>query len=207
MKNIIFLLLSLLLFINCSYEKKEVVIGLQPLGKINKQYQDSIQTAIERYYGFKTIVYPFKKIPNNFFINVKSPRYRADSIIYYLRRTKPDSISYMMGLTGYDISCTKKNRDGTVKEPTYKYNDWGILGLGFRPGTACVVSSFRVKGVNKNQQIERLQKVTLHELGHNLGLPHCKYSDKCVMRDAAESVKTVDKVNMSLCKTCLNQIR
>lgn len=206
MKKILFLLFSCLLFINCSFEKKEIIIGIQPLGKITKQYQDSVQTAIERYYGFKTVVYPLQKIPKEFFINVKSPRYRADSIIYYLRRTKPDSISYMMGLTAYDISCTKRNKDKTVKKPAYKYNDWGILGLGFRPGTACIVSSFRVKGVSKNQQIERLQKVTLHELGHNLGLPHCENSDKCVMRDAAESVRTVDKVDMALCKTCLNKI-
>jgi archaemetzincin len=206
MKKILFLLFSCLLFINCSFEKKEIIIGIKPLGKINQQYQDSVQIAIERYYGFKTVVYPLQKIPQKFFINVKSPRYRADSIIYYLRRTKPDSISYMMGLTGFDISCTKRNKDNTVKEPAYKYNDWGILGLGFRPGTACVVSSFRVKGVNKNQQIKRLQKVTLHELGHNLGLPHCKDSEKCVMRDAAESVKTVDKVDMALCESCLNKI-
>lgn len=183
---------------------KNRIVAIQPFEKFPIEFQDSIQKAIEKHYGFETIIYSNKKIPNSFFINVKSPRYRADSIIYTLKKTKADSIDFILALTNVDISCTKKDKEGNVKKPLYKYNDWGVLGLGFRPGVSCVVSSFRVKGVSKNKQIERLQKICLHELGHNLGLHHCKSSKKCVMRDAAESVKTVDLVEMALCEECSN---
>lgn len=214
------LLLLLICLSACSLDKKEKynsfpfnsntsknrIVAIQPFEKFPIEFQDSIQKAIEQYYGFETIIYSNKKIPKSFFINVKSPRYRADSIIYALKKTKADSIDFILALTNVDISCTKKDQDGNVKKPLYKYNDWGILGLGFRPGVSCVVSSFRVKGVSKNKQIERLQKICLHELGHNLGLAHCTSSKKCVMRDAAESVKTVDLVEMALCEKCWDRI-
>ena len=185
---------------------KNKIVAIQPYEKFPIEFQDSIQKAIEKYYGFKTVIYRNQKISKYFFINIKSPRYRADSIIYALKKTKADSIDFILALTNVDISYTKRDKDGYVKKPLYKYNDWGILGLGFRPGVSCIVSSFRVKGVSKHKQIERLQKICLHELGHNLGLAHCKSNKKCVMRDAAESVKTVDLVNMTLCKKCWNKI-
>jgi archaemetzincin len=95
-------------------------------------------------------------------------RYRADSIINYLSRFgTADTV--IIGLTAKDISITK----GSIA-------DWGVMGLGFQPGNACVVSTFRL---SKAQISEQLFKLTLHELGHTEGLPHCKIKT-CLMRDA-----------------------
>lgn len=54
------------------------------------------------------------------------------------------------------------------------------MGLGYMPGNACVISTFRLKG---NNQAEKLYKVAIHELGHTQGLPHCP-DKSCFMRDA-----------------------
>lgn len=64
--------------------------------------------------------------------------------------------------------------------------NYGVMGLGFMPGNACVISSFRL-GDKKNLH-ERLYKVAIHELGHNNGLPHCK-EDSCYMMDAEGKMK------------------
>ena len=48
-----------------------------------------------------------------------------------------------------------------------QYN-YGIMGLSFRSGDACVVSTFRLK------RKDDLWKVTIHEFLHSRGLPHCK---------------------------------
>lgn len=123
-----------------------------------------------------------------------------------MRRIKPDTVSHILGLTKVDISVTKYGDDGEIKAPEHKYKDWGIFGLGFRPGASCVVSNYRLKHSNKQKYIDRLKKVTLHELGHNLGLPHCP--DKhCFMRDAAETIKTIDAVELNLCNLCFNKIQ
>lgn len=48
---------------------------------------------------------------------------------------------------------------------------------------------------------ERLTKVVLHELGHNLGLDHCN-KPNCSMEDAGGTIKTVDRENKEVCPKC-----
>ena len=123
-------------------------------------------------------------------------------LLKYLKSIRPDSIDFMLGLTATDISTTKKDKLGRIKQPKSKYEDWGTFGLGYRPGSACVVSSYRLSKPNKT--IERLQKVVVHELGHNLGLKHCTSKLNCVMDDAAETIRTVDAGHITLCDKCKN---
>ena len=95
-------------------------------------------------------------------------RYRADSLIRYLSRFgSTDTI--LVGLTDKDISTTK----GQIR-------DWGVMGLGYCPGNACVISTYRLSKADLDSQF---YKVVIHELGHTLGLPHCK-DTTCFMRDA-----------------------
>ena len=95
-------------------------------------------------------------------------RYRAEIVLRHLSlRGNADTV--VIGLTEKDLSTTK----GEVY-------DWGILGLGYCPGSACVVSTFRLTKTNLNEQF---YKVAVHELGHTQGLPHCP-EKTCFMRDA-----------------------
>lgn len=111
-------------------------------------------------------------------------RYRADSIIAFLSRNI-FSGHVTIGLTGKDISTTKD-----------KIKDWGIMGLGFRPGNACVVSSFRLK---KEKLYSQFYKVCIHELGHTEGLDHCA-EKTCFMRDAEGGNPTDEET--SFCNKC-----
>ena len=119
---------------------------------------------------------------------------------------KADTVDHIIGLTTKDISVTKYADDGKIKSPKSKYKDWGIFGLGYRQGASCVVSIFRLKYQNKSKFIDRVKKVTLHELGHNLGLPHCE-NQHCFMRDAAETIKTIDQVELNLCDKCFSKVQ
>ena len=47
---------------------------------------------------------------------------------------------------------------------------------------------------------ERLWKISIHELGHTFGLPHCP-NKGCLMQDAHGTVKTVDEES-ELCGDC-----
>jgi archaemetzincin len=92
-----------------------------------------------------------------------------------------------------------------IKKPESKYRDWGVFGLGSCPGKSCVVSTFRVKTTNKKLASERMQKIAIHEVGHNLGLKHCP-DKSCVMTDAVERVATIDNALKQLCHQCERQL-
>jgi len=88
-------------------------------------------------------------------------------------------------LTSKDISASKGN-----------IRDFGIMGLGYRPGNACIASSFRL---SKNKTDEQLFKIAVHELGHTQGLQHCPVKT-CFMR-SAEGKNPTDK-ETGFCRKC-----
>ena len=172
-----------------SIEKETIqkVVVIQPLGNF-KSYQaknvlDQIRTLNSNVVLRQNI--PF---PENAYYKPRN-RYRADSIIKSLRNTIVND-SVIVGLSNFDISTTKNG-----------IKDWGVMGLGYKPGKSCVVSDFRLSVRNKDQQF---YKLVLHELGHTAGLPHCKVKT-CLMRDA-EGGNPLDE-EKDFCNYCKNFLK
>jgi len=180
-------------------------LALQPYGNFVPEWSAEIKRSLEATYPMKFHLLESRDLPETAFVNIKSPRYRADSLLRDLARIKTDTLDHILGLCTQDISTTKRDRNGTVKKPESRYTDWGIFGLGQRPGVAAIVSSFRLMRPPKELFLDRLKKVSIHEVGHNLGLKHCVELG-CVMADAAESLSTVDQVGFELCKKCKHEI-
>lgn len=95
-------------------------------------------------------------------------RFRADYLIHYLAQRTPDGYT-TIGITTKDISTTKNS-----------HYEWGVMGLSYCPGKACVVSDYRL---SVNDQCNQFFKVVVHELGHTQGLRHCPVKT-CFMQDA-----------------------
>jgi archaemetzincin len=190
--------------LSCSQDDKTKV-GIQPLGKIDHLTTSAVYEAIHE--TFRADVYVLKPLlpPESSFINMKTPRYRADKIIEKFRKEKPDSLDYVIIVTDVDISVTKKDQSGNIKKPESKYQDWGVFGYGYSPGPTCIVSSYRIKKSAGITQ-QRIKKIAIHELGHNFGLPHCS-DENCVMLDAAETIQTIDKVDGTFCQGCKKKIK
>ena len=203
MRNLYILLILALAIASCSKAiGPETVIAVQPLGKVSEARQDQVRDAISQVYSFRCIGFSPIEMPEECFVKIKSPRYRADKLIRILKQSKPDSVDYVVGITNFDISTTKKG----VTDSTHKYFDWGIFGLGYRPGPSCVVSTYRLSHANPSVVSERFKKVCVHEVGHNLGLRHCTSGLPCVMADAVEKISTVDNAPLALCDVCQEKI-
>jgi archaemetzincin len=175
-----------------SIKNDEKIIHIVPLGDIDSSYLEFARKQIVNFYGFECVIE--KKIPLTDDILASSKkRYEASKII-----TKYNSKKNVLLLTDADIAHFNKKKN---------IREYGIIGLGFRPGTTCVVSTFRIKkNVSNRKLLERLGKVSIHEVGHNLGLDHCPHDRKCVMNDARGTVKQIDMEDIWLCDKCNQQI-
>lgn len=169
------------------------IVLLQPLAFDDSSSLAFLKDSIEQFYPVTVVVLPAKQFPEHIYYKPRK-RYRADRIIHWLRLNMPDTARTIVGVTAKDISVTK----GEIY-------DYGVMGLGYRPGHACVVSSFRPSKTAKSKRHlqQRLFKLAVHEMGHNFGLPHCP-EETCIMVDAEGQMK-LDK-EKELCNSCKRKL-
>jgi len=195
LKSSSFFILAVILFLtfSCSEKQQQSVKINKPITILIQPFKDISSENVKKTTDGIRKVYPNVKIlktidlPENAYYKDRN-RYRADSIIKFLNsRTSEGYVT--IGLTSKDISVTK----GKIK-------DYGIMGLGYRPGKACVASEFRL---NKNNTDEQFFKIAIHELGHTQGLKHCP-EKTCFMRDAEGGNPTDEEKDFcNKCKTFL----
>lgn len=172
--------------------KKNLTIYIQPLGKVDSDYLNYVKKSVKDFYGYNCIIKTEIDLTNDILSGSKT-RYDANKIL-----EKYNSNSNLVLITEKDIAYKKSSQ----------YPEWGVFGLGLRPGKVCVISTFRLrKNVTKEQMLVRLKKVALHEIGHNLGLSHCTNHRECMMNDADGTIKQVDKERIWFCEKCWDKLK
>ena len=189
MKKIILVLVCILTLSNTTKPSK--IIYIQPLGNVNQEYLTYIKKSVKEFYGYHCVIKTKINLTNAILAKSKT-RYEAGKIL-----KKYNSKENILLITERDIAHRKSR----------EFQEWGVFGLGFRPGTTCVISTFRLKkNVSKAKFLERLKKVALHEIGHNLRLEHCTIDKNCMMTSAGGTVKQVDREKIWFCKKCWETI-
>lgn len=167
------------------------VIYVQPLGAALPEADvNLVRQALGGILGIQVQMLARVDLPKQAFYPPRR-RYRAERLLTYLNTQLPSDGAFILGLTAADISTSKG-----------RFKDWGVLGLGEMPGTACVISSFRChkRSLNNDHARQRLAKVAVHEIGHTLGLQHCP-TEGCLMEDAQGLVATCDR-EYDFCARC-----
>jgi archaemetzincin len=138
--------LFLIFFFSCQHNTKPTnkprVIIIQPFSDLStSQIEITYKQlkAINPNIVLRTVI----ALPAAAFYKARN-RYRADSLIRFLS-TLANKDTVVLGMTGKDISST----NGTVE-------DWGVMGLGYCPGNACVVSTFRLTKKNISEQFYKV---------------------------------------------------
>ena len=182
----VLVIFTLALFSFCLPLADRITIVIQPFGDIPPSYVSYVFKHLSMIIPGVIIKAPIP-LPKSAFYAPRN-RYRADSLIEFLDRNTPAGQA-TIGLTILDISCTDS------RSP-----DWGIFGYSYCPGKACIASSYRLRGMDK---IDQLFKVAIHELGHTQGILHCP--DKhCFMQDAEGRNTTVNETGF--CKECKKKL-
>lgn len=189
--NTIKFCLALMVFIlfscNQSNQKKTTtalpttsrIIKLLPLGNVDKVILSNTYNSLVKFLP-KLEILSSTRMPSIAYYKPRD-RYRADSLIHWLN-SKAKANEIYVGITGVDISATKGINE-----------DWGVMGLSYIPGKACVVSYARLKDKST------FYKVVIHEIGHTMGLPHCP-NKTCFMRDADGKDTTGEE--KEFCQAC-----
>lgn len=148
-----------------SEQTSPIIVDIQPFNDVSDEYVNFIHSKLTKMYRFVELKRAIE-LPTSAYYS-KHNRYRADSLLNFLKTITPKG-HITLGLTTKDISHTK----GVIK-------DYGIMGLGFKPGPSCIISAFRLSKTNIKDQYFKL---AVHELGHTQGLAHCS-DTTCYMRD------------------------
>jgi archaemetzincin len=176
-------------------EAAGVTVCLQPIGRLGRADQAllaPVGRGIERVFGFTVKTLPAIALPAGAWYAPRK-RYRAEKLLDHMAEAVlPGSgCRALIGFAAVDISTTKDD-----------IPDWGVLGLAYVDGGVGVVSSFRMKKgkARAKKVMQRAVKVTNHELGHVLGLPHMDGGPTCMMNDAHGTIRTVDKEHGGMCE-------
>ena len=114
-----FFVLSFLLLISCK-KTTTVTAGTTVLVKQYKAFPknevDTVTSILQKVYGVKTVIAKDQELYPEAYIDLKSPRYRADSIIKFQQKEINNSIDYVLGLTSKDISVTKKGNINIISQ-------------------------------------------------------------------------------------------
>ncbi len=169
-------------------------VHLVPLGQVPAETLDETARGLREHAPVDAVVESARTPPDGARSSRKDA-WQATSLLEWLDTLPMAGGGKVMGVTEAEIVARKGNN------PT-----WGILGMGSLDGRCSVISTYRMRrrwengGAPEALVRERLWKISLHELGHTLGLDHCP-TPGCLMEDAGGTVKTVDR-ETSLCERC-----
>jgi archaemetzincin len=185
-------------FISFHSKNQHEIIALQPFGNFNDQQLTFIRDAISTLFRTPVIILKPVDIPVTYRA-VGEEKYLADSLIMFLSKFTNDRIVDVVGLTHNDIYTIHEYKTHEKNVPAVLYEPKGIFGYGYVSGNSCIVSDYRLMSKDQELVNNRLRKVIIHEIGHNLGLPHCT-TDTCIMFEG--DIPALDKCHGNYCDKC-----
>jgi archaemetzincin len=165
-------------------------LGLVPLGHVDLQVLQHLGTAITDFLSRPVRILPPRPLPPQTY-HLPRNQYHSTGLLEYLLSEDHDGAFRVLGITAVDLYI-----------PIFTF----VFGEAQLDGRAAIISTFRPGGGADNLHprqpifLERLIKLSLHELGHTFNLPHCRW-EGCLMGFAA-NLEILDQKTVELCEYC-----
>jgi len=166
------------------------LIAVVPLDKVEEDVLRVVADSLQGILRLPVDVWRAIPIPEDAYMRGRK-QYNAMFIIRYLAENHSGASLKVLGIMDKDI-CN----------PIITY----VFGEAYMGGRAAVMSSARLgstpsgEPVSREQFLDRVVKVALHEIGHTFNIPHC-HTGRCVMRASNNLAELDDKLNY-LCNYC-----
>jgi len=182
-------------------------ILLQPIDYDSSQNLLTISTELKDFFHANVIIARSIHIPINYRYQnyVYDETYSADSLIHFLSKLANDSVVEVIGITHQNIYVLKDYEFHDSNKDSKYSSANNIFGLGYVSGNACIISDARLVSADTTLYLSRLRKVILHEVGHNLGLPHCS-NDICIMSESNGNIVSLNKAGGDYCENCKRRL-
>ncbi|HIH61383.1 MAG TPA: archaemetzincin family Zn-dependent metalloprotease [Methanobacteriales archaeon] len=181
------------------------MITIQPIGNVEEKILELLKKFISSIFNTKCIVSNQNlKVPENAYNPLRN-QYHSTKLLLFLknrmkaeftrsRRESPlfqeEDVTRVLGVTDVDLYAPHLNF---------------VFGEAESPGKFAIISTYRLRHLNKRIFIERVLKEAIHELGHTFGLAHCS-NPFCVMY-FSNSITDTDKKSYMFCNMCLKKLK
>jgi archaemetzincin len=165
------------------------IIAVLPLGNVGEDILRVVADSLQGTLRLPVDLLEAIPVPVDAFMESRN-QYNAMAIIRFMKENHTRSMK-TIGITKRDL-CN----------PILTY----VFGEAYMDGASAVMSYNRLHHgsggdpVSREQFLDRVVKVALHEIGHTFGLSHC-HTGRCVMR-ASNNLKEVDEKLNYLCDYC-----
>ena len=163
-------------------------ICIQPVGEVDKNVLEFLRERLSETFGSCVILRPLD-IPKDAYNPIRG-QFNSTVIL----RILPEVCDVVLGVTEVDLYADNLNF---------------VFGEAELFGKRAIISLKRLRqefyGLPEDEELLRIRalKEAIHEIGHVLGLKHCK--GKCVMR-FSNSILEVDMKNWWFCEDCLKKL-
>jgi len=169
-------------------------LELMGVGVLPPMFLERTATQLARRLGQQVEIYPGRPDPAAAF-DVARQQYLVTALLAMVEEPTPRAAVKRIAVTGVDLYL-----------PVFTH----VVGFAELGGRVGIVSTFRLRGETAGGRsgqevlIDRVEKEVLHEMGHTLGLVHCRQG-WCVMRPSG-SPEELDSRDAAFCATCAERI-
>jgi archaemetzincin len=160
------------------------------LGPVDPEILRHVRTAIAELLNLPVEILPSKPLPPQA-LHVARNQHHSTQLLEYLLAGDPAESARVLGITAVDLYI-----------PIFTF----VFGEAQLDGRAAIISMFRPGGgaddvrPSKALFLDRLLKLGIHELGHTLGLGHCRQPG-CLM-GFSTNLEKLDQKNLAFCQYC-----
>jgi archaemetzincin len=169
---------------------KHPFLGLVALGPIDPDILRRLCAGIAKFLSLPVRVLPPKPLPPETYHLIRQ-QYNVAQLLEFLTDDLETEAYRVLGVTAGDLFV-----------PIFTF----VFGEAQLSGKAAIISVFRLRGDAGDPSpprrvfLERLLKLSLHELGHTFGLGHCLKAG-CLM-GFSTNLEKLDQSSLALCDYC-----